>query len=90
MILTSNHEYFYIDYAKLGQYLMELRERKYGKRSRCEFVRLLNEHGRYRWDQSAYRKIELGMAEITMDRLCEVCIYLDIYPTEVLRRCTYC
>ena len=90
MILTSNHEYFYINYVKLGQYLMELREQKYGKRSRCEFVRLLNKNGHYRWDQSAYRKIELGQAEITIDRLCEVCIYLDVMPTEVLRRGTYC
>ena len=86
---VSNREYFYVDYKAMGAYLMKLREERYGKRSRCEFVRTLNRHGNYRWDQSAYRKIELGVYELSLDRLCEVCMALGTYPTDVLMHCTY-
>lgn len=86
---VDNRKYFYVDYKNMGAYLMKKREELYGPRSRCEFVRVLNERGNYRWDQSAYRKCELGIYELTLDRLCEVCMALGIYPTEVLMHCCY-
>ena len=89
MIATKNKTYHYVDYKAMGAHLMQLREAKYGKRSRSEFVRILNEHGNYRWDQSAYRKCELGIYELTLDRLCEVCMALGVYPTQVIMHCTY-
>jgi len=74
----------YISYKKMGAYLMMLREKKFGKRSRSEFIRLLNEVGEYRWDQSAYRKCELGQMILSLDRLAEVCIVLDVNPGDVI------
>ena len=79
----------YVDYVAMGSYLMQLRERRFGKRSRTTFVELLNTHGKYKWDQSLYRKCELGIAKLSLDRLCEVCMALGVYPGDVLRHCTY-
>ena len=89
MLHVSNHKYYYVDYVKMGAYLKQLRLQQYGS-NRSEFVRKLNQFGKYRWDQSAYRKVELGQIELSLDRLCEVVMMFCISPTEVLVHCTYC
>lgn len=85
---VANHEYFYIDYKAMGAYLMELRIQRFDS-NRCRFVRFLNENGKYRWDQSAYRKVELGLIELSLDRLIEVCNMLGTTPADVLAHCTH-
>lgn len=85
---VANNEYLYVDYEAMGAYLMKLRIQRFGS-NRCKFVRFLNENGRYHWDQSAYRKVELGIIELSLDRLIEVCNMLGATLDDVLTHCVH-
>ena len=83
--------YFYINSVAMGEAIREARIARYGERFRSKLCRMMNDEpaSQYKWDDSNLAKIEKGDAVIELDRLCELCMWLGIYPTEIIAKSTY-